>query len=163
LRYGFGAIYRHNLSPQKESGISIRASFKYSALSFNIDKTGAPAVTIPNVDYAYLEPGLQVTVPLNPQISLQGGGHFYVIQATGEIQDGNQYGGAAVSGFDGEVGASYRFKPKILFNATARYAQFSYLFDGSGDLTDRDGNNQQDVASATDAYLGVVITAGYLY
>jgi hypothetical protein len=162
-RLGFGAVYRHNLSPDKKSGITLRGSLKYAFLSFNIDKEDAPAVTIPNVDYSYLEPGVSISVPVTPEFEVGVGGHFYIIQSTGEIQEANQYGGAAVSGLDGELTATYKITSRILLRGSGRYAAITHTFDGSGNLTDRDGNQQQDVGSATDSYLSFFATAGYLY
>lgn len=162
-RLGFGAVYRHNFSPEKDSGISIRGTLRYSILSFNIDKEGAPAVTIPNVDYTYIEPGLSISIPVTSKIDIAAGGHLYVIQATGEIQEADQYGGAGVSGFDAELTASYMITSQILVRAGARYAAINYAFDGSGTLTDRDSNQEQDVSGATDSYTSLFATAGYLF
>jgi hypothetical protein len=163
MRYGAGLVYRHIFSPKKSSGISARAFFRYSKLDFTIDKGGNAAVTIPNVAYTYLEPGVQVNIPVTPQIDLSAASHFYIIQSTGEIQKQEEYGAAAVTGFDVELGAKYKITPRIVAQAAARYALISHLFNGNGDRTDRDVDGEQDVASAADSYIGFLVTAGYLY
>ena len=118
-------------------------------------------IALPRLALAEMEK--RVVMKVGEQISLSAGGHFYVIRQTGEIQDQEQYGGASVNGYDGEIGATYAIRPKIVIRAGARYATFNYLFNGSGNKTDRDNNQQQDIARATDSYLSIQATLGYLY
>jgi hypothetical protein len=161
-RFGIGAVVRHNFGKGPKT-VTAKATVRYSFLSFNIDKTNAPGVTIPNVDYAYLEPGVGIRYPVSPEMAINAAGHFFIIQATGEIQNADTYGGAAVSGFDADVGGDYSLSSTIHLGGGLRYAAFNHIFDGSGAQTDRSGDGNQDVDSATDSYLSVYATASYLY
>ncbi len=162
-RLAVGVVYRYNLSPDKASGPTIRASLRYTALDFTIDKTNAPGISIPNVDYTYIQPGVSMSFPVSPQITLSGGASFYIVRATGEIAELQQYGNAAVSGFEGQFGATFRVLPEVSLNAGVRYASIGYLFEGSGSLSDRDNDGAKDVSGATDSYLGFFTTAGYVF
>jgi hypothetical protein len=165
LRWAVGLVYRLNLGDKPE-GITLKASVRYAALSFTIDKSMVPAgvpVGIPNVAYTYIEPGLSVRFPINDKVALGAGGHFYVVQGTGDIQLQDSYGGASVSGFDLGLLASYRLKQQILVQGAFRYARFGHSFDGTGVMTDLNSDGTPDVTAATDAYLGLYATAAYQF
>ena len=164
-RYGASLLYRHNFGDGPR-GVSLTASVGYTKLSFVIDKEAAPAgviVDVPNVSYAYADPGLGVRIPITGPLAALVEGKFLAVLDTGEIQDPNQYGAATVTGFDADAGLEYRIGEHFLARAGARFVMMGYAFKGTGTLTDRDENGEVDVGGASDRYLGGYVTAGYAF
>jgi hypothetical protein len=164
-RYGASLLYRHNFGSGPD-GVSLTASVGYTKLSFVIDKAAAPEgviVDVPNVSYAFADPGLGVRIPIAGPLSALVEGKFLAVLDTGEIQQPTQYGAATVTGFDGDAGLEYRIGQNFLARAGARLVLMGYAFKGTGTLTDRKQDGEVDVGGAADRYLGGYLTAGYAF
>jgi hypothetical protein len=162
-RFGVGALYRWNLGRSPTSP-TVKLGVAYNKASFTIDKsdTGGRVVTIPNVDYTYLSPGVELRYPINETIALGAEAHYLFVTALGEMQQANFYGAASITAFDVELGGEYRLTSSLLARAGFRFNRFSMAFDGSGQLANPDGG-AQEVSSATDQYLGLYTMVGYLF
>lgn len=163
--WGVGAVYRHNFGDDPSSP-TVKASVRYGSSSFVVDETGAPegtVIALPDVTYTYLDPGLSVRYPVTAQIALEGEGRFYVVRGTGEMQEADAYGGATVSGYGLFAGGEYRINEQLVIQAGARLQRFAFTFAGTGDLTDRNADDMQDVGGAADRYLSGYLTAGYVF
>jgi hypothetical protein len=166
-RWGIGLIYRHNFG-SKPTSPTIKLALRYNRAKFIIDKTAAPAgvdVDIPNMDYAYYDPGLVLRYPVSPKVALQADARFLLVTDTGEMQQVDQYGGATVTGYDIDLGGDYKLDARLFVRVGFRAIGIAYDFKGTGaETTDRDGDpNDQDVFGALDRYLGGYGTIGYLF
>ena len=162
-RYGIDVRYRHNFS-DKPDAFAIEASVGYNKLSFVINKNSAPngvVVDVPNVSYAYVDPGLTLHVPLIDRLSLGVAAKFMLVLDTGEIQTPDQYGAATVTGVDSDVGLEYRIGGHFLARAGGRLTYLGYAFKGTGVLSDRNTDGSADVGGASDRFLGGYATVGY--
>ena len=159
-RYAVGLVFRYPIGEKA----SVEGSLRYNRMKFVIDKEGAPVmVTIPNVDYAFVDPGVGFRYVVSPKIVAAGRLAFMLVTGTGELQEPDQYGGTKTLGFDLEGGASYAVTPKILIHADLRMTTLGLSFDGSGTLSNPEGDAMVEVPSGRDTYFGGAVTAGYLF
>ena len=164
-RWGIGVVVRKNFGDSPTSP-TVKASIRYNRLRFAIDKSMVPAGTVvelPNASYKFFDPGLELRYPLSPKLAAHLGGRFFIVRGTGEMQDPDAYGGASLSGFELAASAEYFLNPEWLLRGGIEWSQFSYTFRGDGALTDRDGDGEQDVASAGDRFLKALLTVSYLF
>jgi hypothetical protein len=164
-RYGAGLVYRWNFG-SSPTNPTVKVSARYNKLSFNIDESKADdpsAIEIPDVSYAYVDPGIGLRVPLGERIALLAEGHYIYVLDAGQFENADQYGKGSVFAFDADAGAELAITSNLVARAGARYMQYSTKLDGQGDLTDVDGNGMQDVTKAKDVYLGFYATAGLLF
>jgi hypothetical protein len=164
-RFGIGAVYRWNFGRSPTSP-TLRLGVGFNKAAFTIEKAAAPAgvtLSIPNVDYTYLSPGLAFRYPFTPKIAAGAEFHYLIVSALGEMQQSDQYGSASIFAFDVDLGVDVRLLPSIVAVAGVRLVRFGMKFDGSGSLTDRNGDSTQDVQSAADQYLGLYAGAAYEY
>lgn len=165
-RYGFSVLYRYNVG-SKASGPTVTASVGYNKLQFTLDKEFAAMngldIDLPNVEFAYIDPTVALRYPAGDKMALLFSASFLFVMDTGEMQAMNQYGGATVSGLAGDLGLEYRLNTRLLIRGGARIQRIAFDFNGSGALTDRNGDGTADVGGALDQYLGGYATAGYLF
>ena len=164
-RYGAGLVYRWNFG-SKPTSPTVKVSARYNKLSFSIDESGAPdgvVIDIPDTSYTYIDPGVGIRFPITEQIAALGEARFLFVTKAGQIQQDMQYGTTTITGFDADLGGEYKLTSSLLVRAGLRYTSLSLKFDGSGELTDRNGDGTQDVNSAKDRYLGIYATAGWLF
>lgn len=164
-RFGIGALYRWNIGTSPTSP-TIKVGVGFNKAAFEIDKAAAPAgvdIDIPNVSYTFLSPGVELRFPINPKLAALADARYLFVTALGEMQEAAQYGAASITAFDVDVGAEYKLTSAISARAGFQLSRFAMTFDGSGALTDRDGDSAQDVTSAADRYLGLYAVAGYLF
>ena len=123
------------------------------------------AVDIPDVDYAYVDPGVGIRYVLGPKMALGADVRYLYVTSTGSMSSTEQYGGASVSGFDLGGRFDYQVGAKLLVRATAGLVRIGFTFDGDGALTNnRDGDTTTvDVKGATDTYFGGTVTGVYLF
>jgi hypothetical protein len=160
MKYGLDVRYRHRFGKLTAVGL-----VGYAGLSFKIDKGAAPegvVVDVPNVNYHSIDPGVLVSYQLG-RLALLGDARAMLMLGAGEIQKGEQYGVAKVLGLDANLGLEYAITGKITAAAYFRYQRIGFTFKGGGELTDRDGDGETDVASAADLYVGGLLTAGYRF
>ena len=164
-RYGAGLIYRWNFG-SKPTSPTLKFSARYNKLTFSIDESGAPegvVIDIPDTSYTYIDPGVGIRFPVTEQIAALGEARFLFVTKAGQIQQDMQYGTTTITGFDVDLGGEYKLTSNLLVRAGLRYTSLSLKFDGTGELTDRNGDGTQDVNSAKDRYLGIYATAGWLF
>jgi hypothetical protein len=161
-RYGAGVVLRYPLGASALLGARVR----YSRLTFEIDKAAAPSgvtVDVPNVKYGMVEPALGFTYLATPKIAIGVEAAFLLTLTTGEIGDSTQYGGATVTGIDGELHGDYMITSKIFARAAFKLMTLGYKFKGTGDLIDRNGDGEADVFGARDSFFGMTATLGYVF
>lgn len=164
-RYGAGLVYRYNFGSSPTSP-TVKVSARYNKLTFSIDESGAPegvVIDIPDTSYTYIDPGVGLRFPITGAIAALGEARFLFVTKAGQIQQMMQYGTTTITGYDVDLGGEYKLSSSLLVRAGLRYTAMSLKFDGSGELTDRNGDGTQDVTSAKDKYLGLYATAGWLY
>jgi hypothetical protein len=164
-RYGAGLVYRLNFG-SKPTSPTLKVSARYNKLSFSIDESGAPegvVIDIPDTSYTYIDPGVGIRFPVTEQIAALGEARFLFVTKAGQIQQDMQYGTTTITGFDVDLGGEYKLTSNLLVRAGLRYTTLSLKFDGSGELTDRNGDGTQDVKSAKDRYLGIYAAGGWLF
>ena len=163
-RFGVGLVYRWNFGA-KPTSPTLKLSARYNKLSFTVDETAAPdaMVTLPDVSYAYIDPGVGLRFPVSEKIAAFGEARYLLVSGAGPISDPEQYGGTSASGLDFELGGEYKLGSTLAIRAGFRLLRIGMTFDGSGTLADRNGDMTQDVQSATDQYLGFHASAGWLF
>lgn len=164
-RYGIGLVYRWNFG-DKPTSPTLKLGVGYNKLSFTIDESSAPAgttVLIPDVSYSYVDPGVILRYPFSRKLAAIGEARYLLVTKTGQIQNMDQYGGGGKSGYDVDLGGEYKLTGRLLVRAGIRLMHVGLSFDGSGTLTDRNNDSMQDVSSASDRYMGIYATAGWLF
>ena len=164
-RWGAGLVYRWNFG-SKPTSPTLKFSVRYNKLSFNIDESGAPegvVIDIPDTAYTYIDPGVGLRFPVTEQIAALGEARFLLVTKAGQIQQMAQYGTTSITGLEADLGGEYKLSSSLLVRAGLRYTKLGLTFDGDGELTDRNSDGTQDVTSASDRYLGIYATAGWLY
>lgn len=161
---GVGVIYRHLVGAK----LTVNASIRYNKRKFMIDHTAAAmpdAVDIPNVSYAYVDPGLGLRYVMGPKLALGADARFLLITDTGAMQSAAQYGGATVTGVDLGGRLDYQVGTKLLVRAAVGLTRIGFSFKGNGMLSNnRDGDaTSVDVQGATDTYFGGALTGVYLF
>lgn len=161
-RYAAGVVYRHPVSDQ----LTVTGQLRYNRMKFVIDRDGVPAgveVQIPSVNYTFVDPGVAVRYASSPKLAFGAGVAFLVVLDTGELQQAEAYGNAKVTAFDLDGGVDYLVAPRIVVGAQLRFTTFGLSFDGTGELSDPDGDGTADVPGGRDSYLGGAVTASYLF
>lgn len=163
-RFGFGVVYRHNFG-DKPTSPTLKAGVRYNALSFVIEEEAEPGVTIdlPDVNYAYIDPGLGLRYPINEKIAASAEARYLIITGTGQMQEPEQYGSLSPNGISVDLAGEYKLSPALAVRAGFHFMQMGLTFGGDGALTDRNGDAMQDVSSATDRFLGFFAAAGYSF
>ena len=165
LRWGAGLVYRWNFG-SKPTSPTLKVSARYNKLSFSIDESGAPEgviIDIPDTAYSYIDPGVGIRFPVTEKIAALGEARFLFVTKAGQIQAMTQYGTTTITGYDVDLGAEYKLTSTLSVRGGLKYTHLGLKFDGTGDLTDRNGDGTQDVTAAKDRYLGFYATAGWLY
>jgi len=143
----------------------VHVGIGYNSLSFVID-SGATAIGLPDVDYAYLDPNLGLRMPLGTdKFALLLDARYLLVLSSGEFSETANYGGGSVAGVDFDGGLEWRLMPRLPVHVGMRYVRIAYDFDGSGMQTNNlDGDpSTPDVGGALDEYLGGYVTAGYIF
>jgi len=165
MRWGAGVVYRWNFG-SKPTSPTLKLSARYNKLTFKIDESGAPegvVIDIPDTAYSYIDPGAGLRFPITEQIAALGEARFLFVTKAGQIQAMSQYGTTTITGYDVDLGGEYKLTSTLSVRGGLKYTHLGLTFDGTGDLTDRNGDGTQDVTAASDRYLGFYATAGWLY
>jgi hypothetical protein len=159
-RYALGLVFRYPFG-DGESAPVLGAALDYGKQTFHIDGMA----DIPNVKYVIIEPSVFFHYPITPKIIINVRAAFMGFTNAGGIQSDVEYGGATISGFEGEGGIDYMLKPSLFLRAALRYETIGFKFNGSGtEAINRDGDTtDQDVYGARDNYIGGFLTLGYAY
>jgi len=155
-RYAFGGVYRHAMGKSVIGG-----TLTYGRQSFQIQNS--EAIGIPNVNYTQISPGGFFRYPWSDKIGLNFDLGAILVLKTGQMQKTENYGGASVLGFEGEVGGDYALSEKLFVRAGLKIETIGFSFNGNGMLTNADADPEQDVQGARDWYIGLLGTIGYIY
>jgi opacity protein-like surface antigen len=129
LRYriGFG---KKATSPTATLGVD------YGRRVFQIKRDQLPAeaeLDMPDVDYKYIAPGLQLRLPIGSRMAVHAGGRALLLQSAGDIQAADSYGGAKITGFEAGGGLQYMATRSIFVNVEGSLTQIGYVFLGNGE------------------------------
>jgi hypothetical protein len=162
MRYGGGLRWRINLG-DKPTSPTVKLIAGINRLHFTIAH-GTDSIDLPDVAYTYIDAGGAVRVPLGtPMVALYADVRYLQVLDSGEISEIKAYGGGSVLGLDAEAGLALTFA-RFAVKVGAHYERIAFSFDGTGALTERDGNiRNQDVGGALDQYFSGYVTAGYLF
>ena len=150
-----GGTYRVAFGRKKRDS-SVGFSIAYNLRNFNIATGASGVVEIPSVNYAYLDPGIDVRSPFGV-FTFYFSARLLWILDEGDIGQPNLYGPSKVTGVNGDVGFEFGLVSKVVLRLGARYSRFGYEFDDTGtpgELADRNGDGVLDVPGALDTYLG---------
>lgn len=155
-RYALGAAFRYPFNKTAMSPV-VGATLRYGRQKFTIDGDAG----IPNVNYTIIDPSLFFKYPVSSKLVLGVNLGYMAVTNTGAIQKMEQYGGATVSGFEGELGGDYMITKNVFLRAAFKFQTIGFDFSGNGMKTNVDADAEPDVFGARDTYLGGMITAGY--
>jgi hypothetical protein len=156
----FGAGVRYRLAVNRVR-LAVRAGLGRSA--FTLDKAAAMGpVDLPNTTYTFFDPGVTAELPIG-QLSIDAGVRYLVVLGAGEIVDAASYGRAGISAFDAAGGITYAVRPNIGVRLGFRVTRVKLDFAGGGMLSDRNGDDDNDVMSARDLYAGGLLTGSYQF
>lgn len=160
--YGVDVRYRHRVRGAR--GPLLVASLGWSRLRFAIDRT-AGDVDVPNNNYRYYRPGLEIRYAASPRVTLSADGQVFLIRGTGGIEKAEEYGAAKMTGGEAGGGVEVLWGTRLVTRLGGRITLMGYEFRGAGaQTTDRDGDpTTVDVGGALDRYLVGELTAGYLF
>jgi hypothetical protein len=152
-RWGVGLIYRQPIGAK----LWVEGSVRYSQLTFEIDDSDAPGtVTVPDVNYTYIDPGIGVRYLIGSKISAGLEVRVPLPLDAGEIDDApsagtNGQGSATLTAIEAEIAADYLITSNIFARLGGRFMTWGYAFD------------QDAVSGARDTYFGGHLLAGYLF
>ena len=159
-RYAIGAVFRYPLGK-----LTAGATLRFGRQAFTIKPSGGVMPDSPNVNYTIVDPSLFMRYQIAPKFLFNLNLGFMLMLDTGQIQNGDQYGPATVTGFEGEIGGDYLLTKNIFARAAFKFETIGFKFRGGATKTNTkyDLDNGQDVFGARDSYLGGAVTVGYLY
>jgi hypothetical protein len=152
----------------KASSPQVTLSAGYGRRTFIVDRSSLPEgaeLDMPDVDYRFYNPGLAIRMPIGARAGVHVGGEALLFKAAGYIQRASSYGGAKLTGLEARGGVDFKATDKIIVDVTGSFTQIGFVFVGNGD----ESNNRDldpttvDVGGASDRYMGVVGTVGYMY
>ena len=138
---------------------TLRFAAGYDRLSHTVDAEGQP-LTLPDVDYTYVDLGAGIRVPVDDRFAVDADGRYLHVLDAGEISGQDAYGSGTVRGVDLEAAVSYAATERLEIRAGIHYLRMAFAFDGSGAMTDLDGDPDKDVGGAADTWIGGFVTGG---
>jgi hypothetical protein len=135
---------------------------------FIVDRSSLPdgaELDMPDVAYKYYHAGASVRMPIGMRAAVQAGARGLAFQSAGSITDLDSYGRAKLTGLDASLSAEFMVTPKVIASLAGSFTQIGFAFEGDG----AESNNRDldptsvDVGGASDRYIGVVGTVGYVY
>jgi hypothetical protein len=155
--YFIGARYRIGVGEAS----TLVVGFDYAARHYIADRSKLTTPTqldAPDVDYAAVEPGVGIRVPVTPTIVAFGGLGAQLIFAAGPIQKSDSYGSANLYGIDASGGASIMLTSQIVLRVAAELDLINISFKGTGAMA-----SARSVTAASDRALGLMATLGFAY
>lgn len=157
-RWAVGMIYRIPLG--RRGAFKLAAG--YDQLGVEVD-SGNVDTGVPDVSYGYLDAGASVELPLGSRLMVRLGGRYLHLMDAGEIAVAAAYGQATMTGFSALAGIDLDVTSKLRVRAGLSFVRMDLSFDGSGQMTDVNADDQQDVRGARDTYAGGFVSAGYTF
>ncbi|HKE20277.1 MAG TPA: hypothetical protein VKB80_35630 [Kofleriaceae bacterium] len=109
---------------------------------------------VPDARYSFLDAGAGLRLELG-RAAVYGAGHYLVTLGTSGITDATSFGPASSYGLQANAGLEVEVIESIFVRLGFQYLRFVLDFDGSGALAvNLDGDSEQDVIGASDAYIG---------
>jgi hypothetical protein len=168
MRLRGGLVYRLRFGDDATSPV-LRLGVGYERYQFELDRGPLPAgavVTLPDVTYTSVDPGLDFRYPVSDRIAVTARGRLLLILDPGDLASPEQYGDTSSTlGFDVGLDVEYLATEQLAVRLGARFMDVTIGFEGNGMLSNNlDGDmSTQDVDGITDYYLGALLTAGYLF
>jgi opacity protein-like surface antigen len=168
MRIRGGLVYRLRFGDDATSPV-LELGVGYERFQFELDRDPLPAgavVTLPDVTYSSVDPGLDFRYPVNDRIAVTARGRLLLILDPGDLASPEQYGDTSSTlGFDVGLDVEYLVTDRIAVRLGARFMDVTIGFEGNGMLSNNlDGDMAtQDVDGITDFYLGALLTGGYLF
>lgn len=156
-RWSLGLRYR---IPIGHSAIKLAAGYDELGL---VVADGTIMTGVPDVTYGAFDLGGDVDIALGSHFTLGFGGRFLAVTGAGEISTHAAYGRAVITGVSGRAQLDAHVTRSLTLSAGVSLLQISLDFAGTGDMSDVNGDNQQDVNSASDTYSGGFVSAGYRF
>jgi opacity protein-like surface antigen len=109
---------------------------------------------VPDARYSFLDAGAGLRLELG-RAAVYGAASYLITLGTSGITDAASFGSASSYGLEAETGLEVEVIESIFVRLGFHYLRFVLDFDGSGDLAvGLDGDIDQDVIGAVDAYVG---------
>jgi hypothetical protein len=168
MRLRGGLVYRLRFGDDATSPV-LKLGVGYERYQFELDRAPLPTgaiVTLPDVTYASVDPGLDFRYPVSDSVAISARGRLLVILDPGAVATAEQYGDTSSSlGFDVGLDVEYMATDQLAVRLGARFMDVTIGFEGNGMLSNNlDGDmTTQDVEGITDYYLGALLSAGYLF
>jgi hypothetical protein len=96
-------------------------------------------------------------------LSLGIEGAYFAVLGDGEIGKLSSFGRGSVGGIDTDLRLEVRPTSSLVLGIGGRYTRFFFAFDGSGAMTDQNGDGKKDVGGAVDQFYGGFLTVGYVH
>jgi hypothetical protein len=168
MRLRGGLVYRLRFG-EDATAPALELGVGYERFQFELDRSPLPddaVVTLPDITYASVDPGLDFRYPVSDRIAVNARGRLLLVLDPGDIANREQYGDTTSSlGFDVGLDVEYLAMERLVVRLGARFMDVTIGFEGNGMLSNNlDGDmTTQDVQGITDYYLGALLTAGYLF
>jgi hypothetical protein len=166
--YNIGLRYRYVFGNTPTSA-SVTVGVGYGRRTFTVDRTplmDGITLDLPDTDYKYFDPGVDVRVPIAGAVAIFLGGRALAITKAGAITSAAEYGQATVTGFTGDAGLDFVLSNRFAFRVSGEFAQVGLKFRGLGvtKATNRDMDpTTVDIYGATDRSFGGAVTIAVLY
>jgi hypothetical protein len=168
MRLRGGLVYRLRFGDDATAPV-LKLGVGYERFQFELDRDPLPegaVVTLPDVVYSSVDPGLDFRYPVNDSIAVTARGRLLLILDPGDLASPEQYGDTSSTlGFDVGLDVEYLATERLAVRLGARFMDVTIGFEGNGMLSNNldDDPETQDVNGITDYYLGALLTAGYLF
>jgi hypothetical protein len=167
--YAVALNYRY-LFGQTATSSSLTASVGYGKRLFSPDRStlsdaaaaAAVARDAPTTNYAIIEPGLSVRLPVTRIFALSLGGKGMLISNAGPIQGTTSYGRAKIYGIDAIGGLEIALGNRFLVRLAGEFVQIGYAFQNAGALSDG-SNGGPKVGGLADQSVGGSATLAVVY
>jgi hypothetical protein len=148
---------------------TVALGFGYGRRRFIADRTKlamAESLDLPDTDYKYLAPSLEVRIPIGTFIAFVMNGNAMLVRDAGAISKASSYGKAKIFGFDAAGGLDIVLGSRFAVRLIGEFEQVGYAFVGAGgeQANSRDDDpTDRDVGGAADRSFGGAATLAVHY
>ena len=163
-----GVRYRIGLGSTPTSP-TVTLAVGYGQRKFVTDRSALDtgnSLDLPDTDYKYFDPGLDLRIPLGARIAFIAGGRAMLVTSAGQITQPAGYGQAKILGYLATGGFDFVLGNRVALRIEGEFAQVGLKFTATGDsqATNRDMDpTTAEVSAATDRSIGGAATLAILY